>query len=128
MRHIFICLAAMLLVACSTTCKVAKNSPINEIQFGNGGGVTGLVTCYTVKADGSLWKEDKQIKTLSRDTLSSIYELVEKLPKENYVHPGNTYSFLRVHIHENVYYYTWSWDSLPDKVAVELFTKLNKQL
>lgn len=113
--------------ACSV-CKVAKQSPITEIQFGSGGGFTGAVTTYTLKNDGSLWKQDDKIKKLSCDSISSIYDLAEQLPKVSFVHPSNTYSFVRIISSGTTYYYTWSFGTMPDKKVTELYKKLNRQL
>ena len=117
----------MLLSACSA-CKVAKSSPIQEIRFGHGGGFTGAVRSYTLKSDGTIWQQDKQIKKIPCDSLSAIFELVEELPQADYVHPGNTYHFVRINMPDKKYNYTWSPDQLPDRKVVELYFKLNKQL
>ena len=128
MKKIAIILFAILLVSCSAY-KVARTSAIQEIQFGNGGGVTGAVTTYSLKADGSLWKGDDKLKTVSCDTLSSIIKLAETLPKENFVHPNNVYTFVRIIKSGSTYYYAWSLgNSVPDKPVTELYIKLNKQL
>jgi len=128
MKQFSIILFAILFVSC-TTCKVAKTSPIREIQFGSGGGFTGARTTYSLKADGSLWKGNEKIKTLSCDSLTSIFELAETLPKENFVHPNNTYSFVRIIRSGTTYYYTWSWgNSTPSKPVSDIYFKLNKQL
>ena len=127
MKKLLILPLLLTLCACST-CKVAKQSPINEIQFGNGGGFTGAVTTYTLKNDGTLWKQDDKIKKIPCDSISSIYELAEQLPKENFVHPSNTYSFVRIISSGNTHYYAWSFGNMPDKKVTELYQKLNKQL
>ena len=127
MKKILFLLFIFLLSACST-CKVAKQSPIREIQFGNGGGFTGVVTTYCLKADGALYKQEQMIKKLTCDSLSSIYELAEQLPKEDYIHPGNTYSFIKIMSRDSTYYYAWMWENKPHVIFVELYTKLSKQL
>ena len=116
-----------LLCACST-CKVAKQSTIREIQFGNGGGFTGAVSTYCLRADGSMCQKDRVIKKLSCDSLSAIYELAEQLPQEDYIHPGNTYSFIKIVYRDISYYYSWNRENAPNQKIVELFTKLSKQL
>lgn len=104
----------ILLSACSTQ-KLAIQSPIKEIQFGNGGGVTGTVTTYKIKTDCTLWKNDNLLKSIPRDSLSAILEYVEQLPKENYLHPDNIYSFVRIIQKDTTYYYVWSWGQSPNK-------------
>lgn len=127
MRNIlFVILSAFVLSACST-CKVAKSSPIQEIQYGSGGGFTGNVTTYTLKSDGTLWQQEKQISKLSCDALSSIFDLAEQLPKEGFVQPGNVYSFVKIISKDATYYYAWSAGKLPDTKVTELYTKLNNR-
>lgn len=120
-------LLIFLLSECST-CKVAKRSPIREIQFGSGGGFVGVATTYNLKADGALYKQEQMIKKLSCDSLCIIYELAEQLPQEDFIFPGNTYSFIRLVLHDTTYYYTWSWENKPNDKIVELYTRLSKQL
>lgn len=127
MKNILPILIVFLFFACSM-CKIAKQSSIQEIQFGNGGGFIGVETTYSLKADGSLWKQDRKIKKLSCDSLNTIYELAEQLPQEDYMHPGNTYSFIRLVSRDTMYYYTWTWENKPNFKIVELYTKLHKQL
>ena len=126
MRNILFILSALVLYACST-CKVAKLSPILEIQYGSGGGFTGNVTTYALKSDGTLWQQEKQISKLSCDALSSIFNLAEQLPKENFVQPGNVYTFVKIISKDATYYYAWSAGKLPDTKVTELYTKLNNQ-
>lgn len=123
---IFIILSALVLCSCST-CKIAKQSAINEINFGTGGGFTGRVISYSLKSDGTLLKNDKQISKLSCDSLNSILELAEQLPKENLVYPDNTYSFIQIVWSDTTYNYTWSLGHPLDEKITELYIKLNKR-
>lgn len=126
MKKILFVIILFVLCSCST-CKVAKLSPIQEIQYGSGGGFTGNVTTYTLKSDGTLWQQEKQISKLSCDALSSIFELAEQLPKEDFVQPGNVYSFVKIISKDATYYYAWTAGKLPDAKVTELYTKLNNQ-
>ena len=116
----------LLFAACSTS-KVTKPSPIQKIQYGSGGGFAGNVTTYTLKADGTLWLQEKQIAKLSCDDLSSLLELAEQLPNENYVRPSNTYYFVQVILKDTTYYWSWNAGNLPDPKVTELYIKLNKR-
>lgn len=118
----------MLLLSSCSTCKIAKQSSIREIQFGNGGGFTGAVTTYCLKADGSLYKQEQLIKRLTCDSLCTIYELAEQLPQEDFIHPGNTYSFIRLVAYDTLHYYQWTLENKPNENIVELYLKLSKQL
>lgn len=127
MKRYLLFIISILLCACST-CKVVKTSPVQEIQFGYGGGFTGAVTTYTLRKDGNLSPPDKKNIKLSCDSLSAILEIAEQLPKQNFVHPNNTYSFVRILSKDKTYYYAWSWGDMPDKKVIELYLKLNRQL
>lgn len=127
MKKALLSFIPMMLVACST-CKVAQMTPVKEIQYGSGGGYTGAVKTYSLKADGTLWEENKKIAKLSCDTLYSIYEYAELLPKENYVHPMNSYSFVRILTRDKTYYYVWSWSDKPPMEIINIYQKLIRQL
>ena len=126
MKKVIYVIIALLLSACST-CKVAKSSPIQEIQYGSGGGFSGTVSAYTLKSDGTLWQQKKQISKLSCAALCSIFELAEQLPKEDFVQPGNVYSFVKIISKDATYYYAWAAGQLPDAKVIELYSKLNNQ-
>lgn len=117
----------MLLSSCST-CKIAKQSSIREIQFGSGGGFMGAVTTCYLKEDGSLYEQEQYIKKLSCDSLGTIYELAEELPQEDFIQSGNTYYFIRLVSRDTVHYYQWILENKPNEKIVELYTKLLKQL
>jgi len=127
MQKIVFLLLIILQCACST-CNIAKHSPIREIHFGNGGGFSGTKATYCLKADGSLWKQEQMLKKLSCDSLSSIYELAEQLPHEDFIHPSNTYCFIKLMSRDTTYYYAWVWENIPNEKIVELYIKLGKQL
>lgn len=127
MKKIFSIIIVFLLCACST-CNVEKQSSIQEIQFGNGGGFTGAIITYSLKADGTLYMQEQRVKKISCDSLNTIYELAEQVPQEDFIHPGNTYSFIRLMSRDTVNYYEWSLSNKPNEKIIELYTKLNNQL
>lgn len=126
--HILLFIAFAFIVSACSTCKVVQQSPIQEIQFGSGGGFSGIVTTYTLRKDGSIWEQKKKIAKLSCDSLDAIFELAEQIPQHNYIRPDNMYSFIRIITKNQTFYYTWSWPNMPDKKVTELFSKLNTQL
>jgi len=118
---------AFILCSCSA-CKVVKPSTVKEIQFGYGGGVTGVVTTYSIKSDGNLWKGNEKIKKIPCDTLKEIIRQVESLPKDDFIYPDNTYSFVRIIRNDKIYYYAWSYAKMPDQQIIEMYKKLNRLL
>ena len=117
----------LVFLACST-CKVVKQSSIQEIQFGFGGGFTGAISTYTLHKNGTLSAKDMKDIKLSCDSLSAIFEMAEQLPKQNFIRPDNTYSFVRILYQNDTYYYAWSWGDLPNQKVIKLYLKLNNQL
>lgn len=78
---------------------------IEEVKFGNGGGFTGAVTEYLIKANGEVFITDAEtnqtlikLKTLSETDIKGVQKKVKELPKEiwNFNHPYNMYSFVEV--------------------------------
>lgn len=126
--YILIYICFVLAISACITCKVTQHAILEEIQFGCGGGFSGAVTTYTLYKDGSLFSPDKKHIKLPCDSLSAIFEIAEQLPKQNFIHPDNTYSFVRIFTSDETYYYAWSWGNLPDKKVIELYLKLNMQL
>ena len=127
MRKYLLVFIPVIFVACST-CKIAKQTYIQEIQFGTGGGFTGAVTTYTLKSNGKLLRQSDVISKAPCDSVNLFFELADQLPKEDFVRPGNTYSFVRVILRSGTYYYSWSIEEMPDEKVMDLFTKLHKLL
>lgn len=127
MKKLLLFVFASLLVSC-TMCKIAKTTSITEIRFGSGGGFTGVVTTYKLKSDGMLYNGDKQIKKLSCDSLSAIYEKAENISMPDYIHPDNMYNFVRIISTQGTQYHTWSFGNQPDKQIIDLYFQLNRQL
>ncbi len=99
MKH-FALTIGLFATACTGTKKTAA-SDIQILKFGRGGGVTGAVTIYTLKADGSLGKEDKnqafeKVKTLSAEQTQALFAKAEKIKDYKFNKPGNIYLFLEI--------------------------------
>ncbi len=127
MKKITLLIIPIMIIACST-CKVANVSRIQEIQFGEGGGVTGQVSTYSLKSNGKIYIGETLIREIPSDTISVILDLVEHLPKENAIKPNNTYNFIRLILKDKTYYYVWSIENMPDPKIIELYKKLKIQL
>lgn len=85
--------------------ELKMNKEIKEVRFGNGGGFTGAVTEYLIKANGDVYMTDAEtnqtstkLKTLSETDIKGIQKKVKELPVEiwNFNHPYNMYSFVEV--------------------------------
>lgn len=121
-----VCILISMNTSCSV-CKVAKHSPIAEIQFGSGGGVTGAVNTSHLYADGKLYKGDNYVKTLSCDSLSAVFNMAETIT-DNQIHPDNVYNFVRIIRKDGTtYYHCWSWGDIRNIQSLQLYQKLIQQ-
>ncbi len=91
--------------ACST-CKVVKASPIQEIQFGYGGGVTQKVETYKLNRKGEIFKAKEKVAVVTKEELCDIFQQAANLGKP-INDPTNTFTFIRIVTNEGVEYYCW---------------------
>ena len=124
MRTHIILILSLLLCSCST-CKVVKQSSIQEIQFGYGGGVTQKVETYKLNRKGEIYKGANRITRISKEDLCDIFSKVETLG-EPFNKPSNTFSFIRIITNEGVTYYCW--DGIATLPITDMYLELNKLL
>lgn len=110
--------------ACSS-CKVVKQSPILEIQFGYGGGATQKVETYKLNRKGEIFKGKERITRISQKDICDIYSHAETLG-EPVNKPSNTFSFIRIITNEGVTYYCW--DGITALPVTNMYLKLNNLL
>ena len=107
MKKLFILIVPLLSIACSI-CKVPKLSPIREVQFGNGGGVTQSITRYTLKPNGKLYKGQEIIAKIPKDDVVRIYTKAASLKEKDVNSPSNTFSFINIVKTDTMLYYCWN--------------------
>ena len=96
---------------------MAKKVPF-ELKFGNGGGVTGLTTTYTLNSDRTFSKEDNlthKKEDLAKVKAKDINEINTLLKKVNFSllnlnKPGNMSSFITLTQGGKEYKTVWSGD------------------
>jgi hypothetical protein len=101
MRIFILLLFLSFLFACSSTRNGDSPQP-KSLQFGSGGGVSGLVSKYRLEEDGNLYKtdpvsgEEAKVDHLRRRKVRSLFQACESLaPCENgFDEPENYYYFL----------------------------------
>ena len=118
----FVCVLA----ACST-CKVAKQSPIQEIQFGGGGGATSMYSKHIVNSNGEVFKNGNKLKKLTCQELSEIFDLAEQIDSPS-VNPGNASIYIAIVRKDTTISLIWDWHQHPDSLTNELYIKLNSIL
>jgi len=112
--------------------KCSTSNDLKEIKFGEGGGFTGAMTEYQIKANGeifinkSLEKENRKIKTIRNADLKNIEKKFSKLSKEslNFNHPGNLYYFIETDQIKIV----WGDPSFPEPSEIKELYKQKKQI
>ena len=106
MKKLFLFLI-LTLTACST-CNVVKQTSIQEIQFGHGGGVAQSITKYSIKPDGCVYNGKDVIGKVGRSELISVYKDAASLDCEQFDLPSNTFSFIRIVKTDTTLYYCWN--------------------
>jgi hypothetical protein len=121
---------SILIVLNSSNCSTQQN--FKEIKFGEGGGFTGIVTEYQIKANGdifiikSLEKENKKIKTINKSQLKNIENKISKISKESlsFNHPGNLYYFIETDQTKIV----WGDPTFPEPIDIKELYNYLKQI
>lgn len=111
-------------------CKVKQYTPADypkqQISFGNGGGITGLVNETFILDNGKVFSKSGLdtnyivLRTLSSQVVTQVFHNVEmlKLKEVNLNQPGNTYNFIRIKDKEVDHQIVWSGqDTVPQEVS-----------
>ena len=114
---------SILIVLNTSNCSTPKD--IKEIKFGEGGGFTGAVTEYQLKANGDILKETKKIKTIDNAEMKRVQNNLNKLSEASFKfnHPGNLYYFIETDKGK----ITWGDINFPEPTEVkELYNQLKQ--
>ena len=120
------------LLSC-TGSKKATHSGIDSVQFGSGGGFTGLSTIYLLGSDGKLMQTDESmgrknivlIKTIDKEKVALFFEKANALKEYTYNSPDNMYSFIEMRFGEKTNKIVWGFDKTKvDSRAVTLYNEL----
>ena len=125
-------LSILLLYACKTYSPA--DLPAHRLQFGSGGGFTGMVTEYTLLRNGQLfvrtgragageWEEMSRIKSSEARSLYQRWH-DNTLFKERIQQPGNRYYFINMQQDSTEYRQSWgASDYTPDDALKAFFDK-----
>ncbi len=129
--------AACLLLFCKHQPKfTADNLPPQQLRWGNGGGIVGKQTTYTLLNNGQIFKQELQgsltetVKT-KRKIATAIFKTAALLnfSKIEFEHPGNIYSFLEWQDGDVVQRITWGDPAFPVDAGIKvLYVQLNELL
>ncbi len=129
--HYWICSVLMILgIGCKTTVDTPIGYTDNQITFGNGGGITGAVTSYTLLANGQIFKsiematdQWKKYSTIDKKAAKLlIKECTElKISTIDHNHPGNIYKFINPRIDQKENYISWGSSDHPIDEEISAF-------
>jgi hypothetical protein len=114
---------SMLILLNVSNCSTSKD--FKEIKFGQGGGFTGAVTTYEIKANGDVLKEGKKIKNITTSEIKAIQKKINNLSNESlkFNHPFNIYYFIETDKGKIV----WGDPAFPEPDDIkELYNQLQK--
>lgn len=138
MKTILLLLSASAVVflffCCKHTKYTAANLPADQLRWGNGGGIVGKETTYTLLENGQLFKRDglkaelMELPPVKGKRANALVESAEKLGllKMDFVHPGNTYQFIEFEDEGKKSRVSWGDPKFPvDPKIQELYKKLS---
>lgn len=137
MKHSLLLL--LVLMGLSSACQTSK--PLDsykgeKVIFGSGGGFTGLVTTYTLLADGRLFKQNSmgdtaltEVLRMPKATAKALMKEKASLPTSHFQQPGNMYSFLEWTQENETHRVTWGApQGTPPAEVVALYRSLMEKI
>lgn len=106
MKRIFYLLTLIFVLFSCSTSKFLESSSITRIEFGYGGGVTGLSDNYVLKATGELYKNGTLLKVIPKEKFAKIFDLANTI-SGGLNKPGNTFKYIRIVKDTDVIYFCW---------------------
>ena len=88
-------LLGFMLISCTVTKKIVSTG-IQEVSFGGGGGVTGVVREYRLLSSGELLLGDQLLASLPKEEVLYIFSEAKKLSDYEYKKPHNMSLFLSI--------------------------------
>lgn len=125
--------SAFLWIACKQTKYAPGNFPDKQLRWGNGGGVVGKETTYTLLDNGQIFVRDMGGPLTEKNKVKdkkaqAMYAMIETLglQKIDFQHPGNVYDFIEVLSGDSVHRISWGEKDVPvDPKIKDLFNQLN---
>ena len=124
---------AFLWLACKQPKYAPGNFPDNQLRWGNGGGVVGKETTYTLLDNGQIFIRDMggpltEIGKTKGKNAKELFGMIETLglQKIDFQHPGNVYDFIEVLSGDSVHRISWGEKDKPvDPKIRDMFNRLN---
>lgn len=125
----FLVILIIVISACNTS-KAVKETSINQIKFGSGGGVTGEVNGFTLNDDGKLLnKNQTQIAKVKKAELVELFHEGKSLLSYELNSPQNMYYFIEIYGLNDTNRLIWGLESRSiDEKVQKLYQKLNSKI
>ena len=107
------------------TGNISVKTGIEEISFRNGGGFTGAVKTYILKADGTLHHNETQLKKIDKKTTLELFQMAKELKDYSFNEPDNMYSFIEIKTKAKTNRIVWGFASKTiNTTAIQLHNKI----
>lgn len=131
-RYFSVLLTLLLLSACKTY--TPDQLPPVQLQFGNGGGFTGIETTYTLLENGQVFKQSSidstttNLPSLKPKTAKALFAQLEAIGFDTLKvnQPGNLYQF--IHSKQDTISHRVVWTPSTDQPALDSLYKQMIQL
>ncbi len=125
----FLALLALLLFNACTYQRAIKQTGVQSISYGSGGGFTGAVVSYSLSLDGQLSKTENNstmpVKVIGTKNVKALFEEAAGLKDYTFNEPGNMYSFITIKTDTQSRYISWGMGSdRIDSRVTELYGQL----
>jgi hypothetical protein len=126
--HILTLLILLLFIGCKSQQYTFEELPEKYIQFGSGGGVTGMVNTFTLLPNGQLFKHNSlskeytELPNVPKDKVKLLFKMLAELKDTNppIEQPGNMFAFLEEMDGKSTY--RTVWDTANPQVSEEIRT------
>lgn len=125
----FLVILILVISACNTS-KAVKETSINQIKFGSGGGVTGEVNGYTLNEEGKILNENQsQVAKVKKAKLVELFREGKSLLSYELNSPQNMYYFIEIYGLNDTNRLIWGLESRSvDERVKTLYKKLNSNI
>lgn len=126
--YVFSLFILLLFIGCKSQQYTFEELPEKYIQFGSGGGVTGMVTTFTLLPNGQLFKNNSitkeytELQKVPKDKVKLLFKMLADLKQTNtpIEQPGNMFAFLEDIDGKSTY--RTVWDTANPQVSEEIRT------
>ena len=125
----FLILLTIVIIACNSS-KVINATSVEQIKFGSGGGVTGIINEYTLNSNGKILNENQsEVAKVNRFELVDLFQEGKALLKYDLNSPQNMYYFIQINGVNDTNRLIWGIETRSkDERINKLYQKLNNKV